>query len=114
MVERSYFSQGSIAYCLLADGEPVFAGGIVTMHWNRGEAWMLPTPFFKSHTKTCFRYMRNLLRVAVVEGNFRRVQVTCSIMVSTLLFEHLGFGYEGTLKGWGPSGETCYVYARLF
>lgn len=51
---RSYFSKGSAAYCVLADGVPVLAGGVVNLKWRRGEAWILPTPFFRSHLKTCF------------------------------------------------------------
>jgi RimJ/RimL family protein N-acetyltransferase len=34
--------------------------------------------------------------------------------VSIALFEHLGFEYEGTLKHFGPNGETCRMYARFF
>ena len=51
-LEKSYFSYGSIAYCLLDDGEPVFAGGIVNLQWNRGEAWLIPNQWFQRHQKT--------------------------------------------------------------
>jgi len=113
-LEDNYLSSGSIAYCLLDSKEPVFAGGIVNNKWNRGEAWILPTPFFRKHVKTCFRYMRDLLPVMSEDGNFKRIQATCAINISTLLFDHLGFKYEGTLASFGPNGEQCHVYARLF
>ena len=113
-VEQAYFSLGSVAYCMLVDGEPVLAGGIVNMDWGRGEAWMIPTKFFHSHVRTCYRYIREVLVQAACDGKFRRVQTTCPVMVSTVLFKHLGFSYEGTLAHFGPNGEDCHLYARLF
>lgn len=126
---RAYFSPGSAAYCLLLDGKPVFAGGIVNQEWHRGEAWILPTPFFRQHAKTCFGIIkRKLLEIAaekVVDdlytktpglriSRFVRVQAVAADGVSIALFEHLGFEYEGTLKHFGPLGETCRLYARFF
>ena len=113
-LEESYFSPGSIACCILADGEPVFAGGIVNLMWNRGEAWMLPTRFFHRHTGICFRHMIKELAKMAIHGGFKRVQATCAVTISTMLFDHLGFEYEGTMKGFGPSGEACHMYSRLF
>ncbi len=111
---RAYFSPGSAAYCLLDDGEPVFAGGIVNLEWHRGEAWILPTPFFRQHAKTCFRIVKKMLSLIADEKGFVRVQVVAADGVSIALFEHLGFEYEGTLKHFGPNGETCRMYARFF
>lgn len=111
---RTYMSPGSAAYCLLADGVPVFAGGIVNLQWRRGEAWILPTPFFRAHVKSCFRVVRKMLPEIAMENGFRRVQAVASDGVSAKLFEHLGFCYEGTLKHFGPLGETCRLYARFF
>ena len=113
-LRQSYFSDGSISYCLLADGQPVFAGGIVNLQWHRGEAWILPTPWFHTHIKTCYKYMVRALPTLAALGHFRRVQATCSISVSPLLFRHLGFYSEGILNAFGPNGETCHMYARLF
>ena len=113
-VKLAYLSPGSVSYCLLADGEPVFAGGVVDMKWKRGEAWMLPTQFFRDHVKTCFRYMKDMLPLMALNGNFKRIQATCAVTISTALFVHLGFKYEGTMMGFGPSGETCHMYARIF
>lgn len=110
----AYFSPGSVSYCLLADGEPVFAGGIVNLMWCRGEAWMLPTPFFRKNVRVCYRRIKDIMLLMAVEGGFKRVQSTCAVTVSAILFEHLGFEYEGTLKLYGPGGENCLMYARLF
>ena len=85
-VKLAYLSPGSVSYCLLADGEPVFAGGVVDMKWKRGEAWMLPTQFFRDHVKTCFRYMKDMLPLMALNGNFKRIQATCAITISTALF----------------------------
>jgi len=112
-LQKSYLSTGSVGYCLLVDGHPVFAGGVVNLQWNRGEAWILPTPYFRKNIRVCYKYLRDLLPVLFVEGGFRRIQATCSIMVSPLLFKHLGFEYEGTLRQFGPEGETCFMYAKV-
>jgi hypothetical protein len=111
---RAYFSEGSAAYCLLEDGKPVFAGGIVNLQWNRGEAWILPTPFFRQHVKTCFGIVKKMLPQIAAEKGFVRVQAVASDGVSIALFEHLGFEYEGSLKHFGPLGETCRLCARFF
>jgi hypothetical protein len=111
---RAYFSPGSAAYCLLEDGQPVFAGGIVNLEWHRGEAWILPTPFFHRHVKTCIGIVKKMLPQIASEKGFVRVQAVAADGVSIALFEHLGFEYEGTLKHFGPFGETCRICARFF
>lgn len=113
-LEKAYFSDGSIAYCLIANGEPVFAGGVVNLGWDRGEAWILPTKFFREHLRICFKNMIGALPKMAQLGHFKRLQATCAIMLSTNLFDHLGFIYEGTMQHFGPHGETCHMYARLF
>jgi hypothetical protein len=110
----AYFSPGSSACALLVDGTPVFAGGIVNMLWNRGEAWILPTPFLRSHPKICLRELRLHLPRMAAACRFERIQATCIKGVSGSIFEHLGFLYEGTLLRFGPHGETCNLYARIF
>lgn len=113
-LHRAYFSPGSASCCLLADGAPVFAGGIVNLQWNRGEAWILPTRFFRQHLKICLRALRAYLPCLVSECGFKRVQATCIHGISGRLFVHIGFEYEGTMKKFGPNGETCDMYARVF
>lgn len=114
MLGRAYFSPGSAAYCLLQDGNPVFAGGIVNQQWHRGEAWILPTPFFRQHINTCFRIVKKMLPQIAVENGFVRVQAVVAEGISANLFEHLGFEYEGKLKCFGPLGEDCRMYSRVF
>lgn len=112
-LHRAYFSPGSSALCLVADDEPVFAGGIVNLAWKRGEAWILPTPFFKRNIKVCLRALDEYLP-KMAKGHFVRVQATCIKGISARIFQHLGFEYEGTMKKFGPNGETCDMYARVF
>jgi hypothetical protein len=112
-VRHAYFSPGSAACCLLRDGEPVFAGGIVNLEWHRGEAWILPTRFFREHIKTCLRALAYFLPILARNSGFVRVQATCVRGCSARLFDHLGFTYEGTMKSFGPKGETCSMYARI-
>lgn len=111
---RAYFTLGSAAFCVLNDGEPVLAGGIVNLLWGRGEAWVLPTPFLRSHLKTCFYIMRQFIPYIAGEWKFRRVQATCLEGMSASLFRHLGFTFEGTLASFGPAGEACNMYSRVF
>ena len=111
---KSYFSDKSIAYCLLDNGRPVLAGGIVNFGWNRGEAWLLPTPWFYTHPKTCLKYAKEVLPMMARRGKFKRVQATCATSISPSLFRHLGFYSEGILNAFGPNGEACFMYARIF
>lgn len=114
-IEReAYFTDGSIARCVLADGVPVFAGGIVNLKWNRGEAWILPTPFMRQHFKTCYRLMREAIPHMALRGHFARVQAVCSCGSSTVLFRHLGFNPEGRLARYGPKNEDCFMWSRCF
>lgn len=112
--QESYFSRGSAAYCLLADGDPVFAGGVVNLQWNRGEAWITPNAFFHRHLRFCFRLLKNMLPEIAASKKFRRIQAVCSVDVSGKLFLRLGFEYEGTLECFGPLGEQCRMYAKVF
>lgn len=111
---RAYFTAGSVARCVLSDGEPVFAGGIVNLMWGRGEAWILPTPFFRKHFKTCYRLMHDAIPHMAVRGKFARVQAVCACGSSTVMFRHLGFNHEGRMAKFGPSGEDCFMWARTF
>lgn len=111
---RAYFSEGSASFCVLADGQAVFAGGVVNLQWGRGEAWILPTPFFRSNLKTCLWTMREFIPYIAGEYGFHRVQATCLKGISASLFRHLGFAFEGTMRKFGPNGETCDMWARFF
>jgi hypothetical protein len=111
---RAYFTEGSIARCVLCDGVPMFAGGIVNQQWNRGIAWILPTPFMRSHFKTCYQIMRDAIPHMALRGRFRRVQAECVCGASTVLFRHLGFNHEGRLARYGPKGEDCFIWSRIF
>ena len=113
-MQRAYFSPGSVAYCLLHDDKPVLAGGIVNMMWNRGEAWVIPNRFMKRNIRLCIGIMGDVLKRAALEGGFKRVQATCATSVKVGLFRRLGFYYEGTMNHFGPNGETCFMYARIF
>lgn len=113
-LHRAYFSAGSEACCILSDGVPVFAGGIVNLQWNRGEAWFLPTPFLREHLKTCLRYMRFWLPDLAKRNKFVRVQATCVKGIKSSIIKRLGFSFEGTLMKFGPAGETCDMYSRIF
>jgi hypothetical protein len=111
---RAYFSPGSVSCCILVDGEPVFAGGIVSLQWNRGEVWILPTRFFRSHVKSCFQAMRKNLPGMVAEGGFRRIQATCVKGSPSAWLRLFGFTFEGEMRAFGPNGEDCSMFSRIF
>lgn len=111
---RAYFMAGSAAFCVLEAGKPVLAGGVVNLQWGRGEAWILPTPYFHSNLKTCVWLFRAFIPYIAAEFGFRRVQATCPTGISRHLFEHLGFSFEGTMAHFGPAGEPCDMYCRIF
>lgn len=113
---RAYFIPGSAAFCVLSEGKPVFAGGVVNLQWGRGEAWIIPTPFLRSHLKSAFSVMAEFVPYIAETFKFRRVQANCTagLASSATLFRHLGFTYEGTLQKFGPNGEPCESYSRTF
>ena len=111
---RAYFTEGSASFCVLSNRAPVFAGGITNLQWHRGEAWILPTPFMRTHLKSCYYLMKTFIPYIAGEFKFRRVQATCVSGVSSSLFRHLGFDYEATLSRFGPSGEACDMWCRVF
>lgn len=111
---RAYFSEGSASFCVLDDGIPVLAGGVVNLQWRRGEAWILATPFLRSHLKSLVAVMSEFIPYIASEFKFHRVQATCVAGVSSRLFRILGFNYEGTLVKFGPNGEPCDMWCRTF
>ncbi len=111
---RAYFSPGSVAYCVLDNGKPVLAGGIVNLGWNRGEAWMIPTKYLRENLKFCLALIRDILPKMADDYGFVRVQATCINDPSGKFAEGRGFEYEGMLKKFGPNGEDCDMYARIF
>lgn len=111
---KVYFSPGSFGYCIVENNEPVFAGGIVKLQWRSGEAWILPTTYFRKHIRICFKVLRDMLPMLAKEGKFARVQANCSIMISTSLFRALDFEYEGVMRRFGPNQEDCFLYSRVF
>ena len=111
---RAYFTPGSAGFAVKEFELPVFAGGIVNLQWRRGEAWILPTPWFRTNLKTSFSLMKKYIPHIAFEYGFRRVQASCVAKTSTILFYHLGFQFEGALAGYGPNGETCDMWSRIF
>jgi hypothetical protein len=110
---QAYFSAGSVSYCLLIDGVPAAAAGIINLGWRRGEAWLLHSSLFDKHIKTSFKLLRDMLPNLAQINKFRRIQATC-FSDSDTLFVHLGFEREGILKSFGPNGENATVFSRLF
>jgi hypothetical protein len=110
---RAYFSPGSTAYCLVIQKVPIVAGGIINFGWNRGEAWLLTSSLFYQYRKTSFKAIKQMFPGLAAIGKFRRVQAVCW-NGSEILFQHLGFKKEATLEAYGPNGQTCDIYARLF
>ena len=111
---RSYFSPDSLALCLVIDGEPCFSGGLVSLQWHRAEGWVLPSPFFRQHLRVCLREIKRELPRLAAKGGFRRIQATCVCGLSGKLFKHLGFEFEGIMKSFGPKGEDCEMWSKVF
>lgn len=110
---RAYFIPGSVAECVIVDGVPVFAGGLVNLQWHRAEAWIIPTPFLHSNLRWCLSLMSERIRQMADDQGFTRVQAVCPSGISNHLFRHLGFSFEGTLRSFGPHGETCDMFALI-
>jgi len=117
MIIKAYQIKGSVATSLvLLDGLhiPLACGGIMFQEWNRGEAWILESPRIDAFKVALWKAMMKMLPLLAHEGAFRRVQAVCFSDGKGQMFRRLGFQYEGTLRSFGPIGQTGYLYSRIF
>lgn len=105
------------AYTLLLDGVPVACAGVIFMGWSRGEAWTLLSPEIKNHPRLIFSQVKKNLEKIIAENGLRRVQaiVLEGHEEGKVFLEHLGFKIETPhgMKGFGPNGETFYMFGRV-
>jgi|WetSurSiteA1Bulk_404760.scaffolds.fasta_scaffold105920_2 hypothetical protein len=112
----SYLSPGSLAVTMVADGIPVACGGIINVGWSRGEAWILTSSQSWFYRKSMVKEMKSRISELASQGGFHRVQATCFTPGREKFFRLLGFDLETEkgLAGYGPSGETAFMFARCY
>lgn len=111
---QAYQSLGSQALTLCCDDDPYVCGGIMNQEWHRGEAWLLVSPYFKTQRIALRKVMKQFLVTMARSGGFRRVQATCWDQNRVAFFRKLGFDFEGVLRSFGPTGQTAFLFSRIF
>ncbi len=110
------WKDGGPSYTMLIDGIVTVCAGIVLMGYNRGEAWTLPSRLFYEHMKSCYKGIKNMLESLAREHKLVRVQslINLNLESGDRWMKHLGFQYEGTLRGFGCNNEDMKIFARVF
>ncbi len=113
---KAYLSAGSTAYTLLENGQVVCCGGIVNLHWNRGEVWIIPGSLFLRHIKKCFKDIERYMGRIVNEKGYKRLHALIDPLsdINCHFIHHLGFVLEGELKKFGPKNNDLLMFARTY
>ncbi|HWT40383.1 MAG TPA: hypothetical protein VN081_03915 [Dongiaceae bacterium] len=100
---------------VLLDGEICAILGVVVLWPGVGEVTMIPTNLYYRNLKTCVKFTRQLISVAMETYGLHRLQATClaSHPKHARFLEFLGLQYEGKLHGYGPKGEDFMMYATV-
>jgi hypothetical protein len=103
------------AVTIVIDGKIVACGGVTLTEWNKGEAWTLFSSLLYKYPKTCFKVSRDTINKIIEDKKLTRVQALASpIHPETQTFlQHLGFGYEGVMRAYGPNEEDMILYSRI-
>lgn len=102
------------SFTLVVDDSIVCCGGVVSLGWNRGEAWMLLSQLFYKYPKTCFKECKRV--VDRMMPGFKRIQATIFLdgpKTNYDFLKRLGFVEEGILKAYGPKNEDVIMFARV-
>lgn len=86
----------------------VFVAGIISPWPGVGEAWNIPGPYFRDYLEAP-RTLRRLLREAVIDCGYRRVQTTVTNETSRRFDAWLGFEEESRLPEYGPEGQDGII-----
>ena len=102
------------AFTLLLDGEPEACGGIMMRDPGFGECWLVVPRV--NHGCTIYRNVLRKMHELLDVRKFRRLQafVMADFDNGVKLVQRLGFEKEGSLRQFGPGGETVDIYARVF
>lgn len=109
----SALGQAGDAYCVLVDGVPVAAGGLVELWEGRAHAWALLGKQAKHHLLPITRAIRK--RLASVP--FRRIEMAVDAGFPQAIHwaDMLGFECETPepMRAYSPDGRACYLFARV-
>lgn len=113
IIDQSYANSLDTEVSFTAiDGDKIIAcGGLVEMWENRGLAWMVLSDIAKNYMLQLTRAIMRYLRVA----KYRRIEtaVRSNFLEGHRWADLLGFKYEGTMRGYGISGDDYDLYARV-
>lgn len=109
---QSRVAMPGVAWTVLADGWPVWCGGVLEGAVRGiGALWLVGARGCERHVKHALR----VWRVIVCDGGFRRLE--CKVYAgnekANEFARRIGFKLEGTLAGYSLRGEDVNQYGML-
>jgi RimJ/RimL family protein N-acetyltransferase len=100
------------AIAITDQGVCIGAYGYVEMWQGVARIWALFSDELLTHYAMALS--KNVRSLLLEDVNFHRIEATChhNDKKGALFLEWLGFEQEGLMKGYGPTGENFYLYAR--
>lgn len=101
------------SYCVLLDGKPIAAGGLVELWKGRAHAWALLGKEAKDHLLPITRAIRkHLARVP-----YKRVEMAVDAGFPQAIHWAFMLGFEcetpEPMRAYSPEGRACYLFARV-
>ena len=105
-----------LSFTLLADNNPILAGGIIPLWDGVAEGWVIATEDVWNYPLSVAKAIRKDFARVAKENNITRVQsaIRKDFFEGQRFAEWLGLEKEGLMRKWGFDGSDQYMYARLF
>lgn len=103
------------AWALVEGGRARGIGGIEPVWSGRYVLWSYAADLGLREWGQVLRFTRLRIVRALEREGVRRVECTASLSAPHYgrFLERLGFTYEGTLRAYGPGGETMAMYSQV-
>jgi len=97
----------------IADGRILACAGLMVQVPWVADGWMLPTPLVRQYPLAFHKTVRDAFGQLVAGLRLTRVQVAVDAGIASRCawIERMGFTKEGTMRKFGPHGETMHLYA---
>lgn len=101
--------------CVLFNGKPILAGGVMNLWHSVGEAWIVIAPEAAESGYRTAKSVREYFDLIILAGCFRRVQcaVRSDFDVGIKFAKFLKFEEEGLMKKYDQDGFDYIRFARI-
>ena len=111
--EISKWVNSGPSWALLIDDKVAMCGGAIIKE-EVGEIWMIPSPVFYKHIKTCIKCCLHILVWGIKHYKVKKLQALIKEgdKEGRRWAEHFGFSLEKRLESYGPNKENYGLYVR--